>query len=243
MAALGINPGFLLVFALYFLLVMFVMTRWVYTPVLNALDARKQRIAQGLEDARIAAEARANAEKEAAKIIADAQAEAARKVAEASQRAEQAAAAVRTAADAEKAKIIATATADAELERTRVLGDLRPQVAALALAASQQVIGGILNKEESYARSLIEEFFSGVKGGKVTVLDGVSAAGTAAEVTSALPLTEAEQAAVKRDLAGASSVAFRVDPTILGGLVVRVGDRIVDGSARGKLEGLRQSVR
>jgi F-type H+-transporting ATPase subunit b len=243
MAALGINPGFLLVFALYFLLVMFVMTRWVYTPVLNALDARKQRIAQGLEDARIAAEARANAEKEAAKIIADAQAEAARKVAEASQRAEQAAAAVRIAADAEKAKIIATATADAELERTRVLGDLRPQVAALALAASQQVIGGILNKEESYARSLIEEFFSGVKGGKVTVLDGVSAAGTAAEVTSALPLTEAEQAAVKRDLAGASSVAFRVDPTILGGLVVRVGDRIVDGSARGKLEGLRQSVR
>jgi len=242
MAALGINPGFLLVFALYFLLVMFVMTRWVYTPIINGLEARKTKIAQGLEDARVAGEARANAEKEAAKIIAEAQAEANRKVAEASQRAEQAAAAVRTAAEAEKAKIMATAAADAELERNKVLGDLRPQVAALALAASQQVIGGILNKEESYARSLIEEFFSGVKGSKVTVLDGANAAGAAAEVTSALPLTDAEQASVKRDLAGAASVSFRVDPAILGGLVVRVGDRIVDGSARGKLEGLRQSM-
>jgi F0F1-type ATP synthase delta subunit len=37
-------------------------------------------------------------------------------------------------------------------------------------------------------------------------------------------------------------VAFRVDPQILGGLMVRVGDRVVDGSAAGQLERLHQSL-
>ena len=35
----------------------------------------------------------------------------------------------------------------------------------------------------------------------------------------------------------------KVDPEILGGLVVRVGDRVVDGSVAGKLDGLRSVVR
>ncbi|MGH2521682.1 MAG: F0F1 ATP synthase subunit delta, partial [Anaerolineales bacterium] len=56
-----------------------------------------------------------------------------------------------------------------------------------------------------------------------------------------------EQEAVKRDIAarmgGATSVAFKVDPSILGGLIVRVGDKVLDGSVAGKLEGLRQALR
>ena len=242
MESLGINLGFFLVQLLNFLILVVILYAWAYKPILKMLDDRKAKIAQGLEDARIASEARANAEKQAAKIIAEAQTEAARKVAEATQTAEQAASAVRAAADVEKARILKSAGDDAELERNKVLGDLRPQVAALALAAAQQVIGGVLKKEDTYARSLIEEFFSGVKAGKVTVLESVSASGMSAEVTSALPLTESEQAAVKKDLGGAKTVTFRVDPSILGGLILRVGDRIVDGSARGKLEGLRQSI-
>ncbi len=242
MEALGINLGFFLVQLLNFVILVVVLYAWAYKPILKMLDDRKAKIAQGLEDARIASEARANAEKDAARIIAEAQTEAARKVAEATQRAEQAAAGVRASAEEEKARIVKSAAADAELERGRVLGDLRPQVAALALAASQQVVGGILQKEQAYARTLIEEFFSGIKAGKVTMVEGVKASGLAAEVTSALPLTDAEQAAVKTSLTGASAISFRVDPAILGGLVVRVGDRIIDGSARGKLEGLRQSI-
>jgi F-type H+-transporting ATPase subunit b len=243
MEALGINLGFLVVLLLNFVILMVVLYAWAYKPILKMLDDRKAKIAQGLEDARIAGEARANAEKQAAKIIADAQAEAARRVAAASQQAEQSAAGVRAAAEEEKARILKTAADDAALEKTRVLGDLRPQVTALALAAAQQVIGGVLAKEKEYARTLVEEFFSGIKAEKVTLLEGASAAGVAAEVTSALPLTDKEQATVKKDLAGASSVTFRVDPDILGGLVVRVGDRIIDGSARGKLEGLKRNVK
>ena len=65
-------------------------------------------------------------------------------------------------------------------------------------------------------------------------------------MTSALPLSPDEQEAVKRDVlakAGAKEVAFRVDPSILGGLVIRVGDKVLDSSVAGKLEGLRQNLR
>ena len=72
MEALGINLGFLIVQILAIFIVFLTLNAWVYKPMLNMMDARRQKIAQGLEDARVAAEARADAEKEAAKIIADA---------------------------------------------------------------------------------------------------------------------------------------------------------------------------
>lgn len=245
MAALGINPGFLLVFGLYFLLVTFVMWRWVYNPVINALENRKKKIAQGLEDARVAAEARANAEAEARKIIAEAQAEANKRVAEAVERADKSAAEVKAAAEAERARIIKSAEEEILAERNRLLADLRGQVVGLALAAANKVIGEALDEQRQ--RALIDEFFSGVRSGKVVVVpEEASVNGASAEVTSALPLTEAEKETVRRDIAsrlGSNDVAFKVDPGILGGLIIRVGDKVIDGSVAGRLEGLRQAVK
>jgi F-type H+-transporting ATPase subunit b len=245
MEALGINLGFFLVQVFNFLIVMIVLTAWAYRPVVNLLEQRKQRIAQGLEDARVASEARANAEKEAEKIIAAAQAEANRRVAEATERAEKAAGDVRSAAEEERQRILKTAQDDAALERNRILADLRGQVAGLAIAAAQRVIGDTLDEKRQHG--LIQDFFSGVQGGRVAVLEGEELAGEAVEVTSALPLTDDEQNAIKRDLAGrlggSPAVVFRVDPNILGGLVIRVGDKVLDGSVAGKLEGLRANLR
>ena len=38
-------------------------------------------------------------------------------------------------------------------------------------------------------------------------------------------------------------MTFRVDPAILGGLVIRVGDKVVDGSVAASLEELRQNLK
>lgn len=241
MEALGINLGFFLVQLFGFVTLVIIMSEWAYKPIVKILEERKRKIAQGLEDARVAADARANAEKEAQKIVASAQADANKRVQEATERAEKAAADVRAAAEDERKRLIETAKDEAALERNRVLADLRGQVAALSIAAANKIIGESM--DEKRQRTLIEEFFSGVKAGKVTVLEGQNAAGESAEVTSALPLTDSEQATVKGQLGGATSVAFKVDPTILGGLVVRVGDKIMDGSVAGKLEGLRTSLK
>jgi len=217
---------------------------WAYKPILKMLDNRKKKIAQGLEDARIASEARANAEQEAAKILAEAQNKANQLVREATDRAETAALDIRATAEADASKEREAALGEVEVERDRMLGDLRSQIAALAIAAAQKLVGESLDEKRQHA--LINEFFSGVRAGKVEVLEGVSMSGTSAEVTSALPLSTDEMDAVKKDVlakvGSQATVSFRVDPSILGGLVIRVGGKILDASVAGQLESLRQSI-
>jgi F-type H+-transporting ATPase subunit b len=241
---LGLNLGYLLLQIFNFFILFVVLRAWVYKPILGLLDRRRQTIAQGLEDARVAAEARAAAEKEAAKIVADAQAQASKVVREANERAQGVAKEVKAEAEAEAARARETALNEAEAERNRILGDLRGQVAALSIAATQKLVGDTLDEKRQHA--LLDEFFSGVKAGKVVVLEDASFRGESAEVTSALPLTDGEQEAVKKDVlakVGAQAVSFRVDPSILGGLVIKVGDKVMDGSVAGKLEGLRQNLK
>ena len=245
MEALGINLGYLFVQILNFAIIFVVLRVWVYKPILGLLEKRRERIAQGLEDARVAAEARANAEKEAQAILGRAQADANQKVRESAERAEQVAREIHAAAEKDAAAVREAAAGEAEQARSAALGELRGQVAALAIAAAQKLIGETL--DEKRQRHLVQEFFSGIKEGRVVVLEGETLQGASAEVTSALPLTEAEQDTVRTQLAkplGAGApLSFRVNPAILGGLVIRVGDKVIDGSVAGKLEGLRQSLR
>ena len=244
MEALGINLGLIIVQILAFSIVMVTLNVWVFKPMTAMLQKRRETIAKGIEDARVAAEARANAEKDAAKIMADAEKKANATVAEARERAEVAAKDVKSAADADATKARDAALAEVEGERNKILGDLRGQVAALSIAAAQKLVGEALDEKRQHA--LINEFFSGIKSGKVVVLDDAGFKGDSAEVTSALPLSKDEEATVKKDVlskVGAQAVTFRVDPSILGGLVIKVGDKVVDGSVAGKLEGLRQSLK
>ncbi|MFM8874638.1 MAG: F0F1 ATP synthase subunit B [Anaerolineae bacterium] len=239
MEALGINVGLLIVQIIAFTIVMLTLNAWVYKPMLDMMETRKKKIAQGLEDARVAADARANAEKDAAKIVADAQAEASRVVREATERAEVASKDVRAAAEGEAAKAREAAMAEAELERGRILGDLRGQVAALAIAAANKLVGEALDEKKQ--RALLDEFFSGVKSGKVVVV-GEELKGDTAVVTSALPLSKDEEAAVKKSVV-AKDYSFKVDPSILGGLVIKVDEKVLDASVAGKLEGLRSALK
>lgn len=67
-----------------------------------------------------------------------------------------------------------------------------------------------------------------------------------AVVTSAVPLTEAEQSKLDTRLKAKYGddlpISYHVEPAILGGLTVRVGDRLIDGSVAAKLGQLRQSM-
>jgi F-type H+-transporting ATPase subunit b len=243
MEALGINLGFFIFQVLNFSIVLVLLYAWAYKPIVNMLKKREETIAKSLEDARVASEARENAEEEAREILAKAQAEAAEKVREATVRAEDAARAVRADADAEAAKARENALAEAQQDRDRILADMRGQVAALAMAAAQKLVGEAL--DETRQRALIDGFFSGVKDGKVVVLEDTKVSGASAEIISALPLTDAEQATVRQEITskiGSQTVTFRVDPSILGGLVIKVGDKVVDGSVAGQLESLRHRL-
>jgi F-type H+-transporting ATPase subunit b len=242
---LGINPIFLLSQIVNFAILAFLLHRFAYKPTLNMLDQRRERIEKGLEDARLAEEARQNAEHERQQILDQARIEAQSVVAEANQRGEAQAAKIVEEAQQQAHGILVDARVEARAERDRLLAEMRGQISALAIAAANQLIGSSL--DEKRQMELVDEFFSGVKDGEVKVAEAVRAlVGQNAVVTSALPLTEADQATyrsyLQAQLGPGANIEFRTDPAIMGGVVLRVGDMVVDDSVSGKLGALRQSL-
>lgn len=67
-----------------------------------------------------------------------------------------------------------------------------------------------------------------------------------ATVTSAVPLTADETSDVQTKLSemagGPVLVKTQVDENILGGLIVRIGDRLIDGSTRSRLQALKTAI-
>ncbi|SNB52564.1 F0F1 ATP synthase subunit B [Thermoflexus hugenholtzii] len=242
MEALGINPIYLIAQILNFLVIWFLLSRFVFPRVLKALEERRALIEKGLEDAKAAEQLRASMQAERQRILEEALAERQRIVAEAVRQAEQQRAQILSEARVEAQRILEVAREEAERERERVLGELRNQIAALALAAAHRVVGDAL--DESRHRRLIQEFFTAIPPKALDELRGLK--GERVEVISALPLQEEEKARIRQELAARldslGEIVFRVDPTILGGLILRVGDRVVDGSVRARMEGLRAAL-
>jgi len=170
---------------------------------------------------------------EAKKIQDAARAEAAKIRSDAAIQAEETATGITASANAEAKDIIAAARSDAEEERNRILSELRSQVASISIAAANKLVGEALDDKRQH--EIIADFFAKVPAG-VTELKGDTA-----QVTSALPLTADEQGSIKKAL-GMDQVNFSVDPGILGGLVVRVGDHVVDDSVAGQMTDLRESL-
>lgn len=68
-----------------------------------------------------------------------------------------------------------------------------------------------------------------------------------AHVTSALPLSDAQKAQVQDKLLATTKYVsfemdFQVDGSLIGGMIIRIGDRVVDGSVRNKLQSLTREL-
>src|SRR5262249_22104779 len=67
-----------------------------------------------------------------------------------------------------------------------------------------------------------------------------------AHVTSVVALTEAQQerlaATLQRIYSRPIALHIEVDPDLLGGLVIKVGDEVIDGSAAGRIDALRRRL-
>lgn len=234
MEALGINLGYILMQIVLFSILFLVLRGYLYAPILRTLEERKARIAKGLEDARQAAMARDNAETEAKRILESARTEAAAVRAQAVSEAEETAKSIVARANDDARTVVSNAQADAEQERNRILADMRSQIASISIAAANKLVGEALDEKRQHA--LIKDFFA------KTPSSVRNLSGDKATVTSALPLTDEEMASAKKAI-NAASVDFRVDPSILGGLVVRVGDQIIDDSVAGKMTTMREAMK
>ncbi len=232
MDALGINLGFFIAQIVNFLIVFLLLWKGVWPKVTKMLDERAERIAQGLEDARAAEEKLANAEREREEVLRQARAEGQKYIEEARQRAEEQAKQILAEARAEAEKIRTQAREQAEEERNRILAEARDDIVALAMAAAERLVS--VSLDEAKQREIVNAFFTAAPpeakglGGQVTVI-------------SAVPLTDEEKARLQQAI-GAESVTYQVDPSILGGLILRAGDKVVDASVRGDLLALAQQL-
>lgn len=143
-----------------FLLILYLLNRFVFRRVLALLDERQERIAKGLEDAESAARDRelARAEREAA--LDEARKEAQAMIARATKIAEDSRAEIVAAARAEAEKVAARATEEITAEKQRAIAELRSQVADLALDAAGRLVKAEMNAPTQ--RRLVEEFLAEV---------------------------------------------------------------------------------
>jgi F-type H+-transporting ATPase subunit b len=247
---LGIDPVSLLSQVVNVLILFIALYFLLWKRVVKLFAERRQKIAQSVEDAEQARRDRERAAQEYERRIEEAKQERGQIIAQAREEGQKAKEPIVAEARTQAERIIANGRAAVERERQQMLAELRSQVATLAIAVSNRIIGEALDEQRQ--RRLIDEFFSGIRAGRVVVLDEEElewarrAGAMTARVTSALPLSADEQATVASDLAEhlgeRPELEFEVDPSILGGLVIKVGDRVVDGSVAAKLTALQEQL-
>ena len=194
LSAMGINGPFLISQIVNFLVMFGLLTVLLWKPAKKRLDERQANLQKQLDDTEAAASQLEKVGEEREKILAEARKEAEGIVAQAYERVE----AVKKDASVEAKVIIQKAQVDAKDEELRLLKGVRDQVAVLAMAATQKLVGESLDEKKQ--KALIDEFFSNVKSGKVVVLEGEDISGKVVVVTSALPLSSKEQKVIEGDI-------------------------------------------
>ncbi|MCC6176329.1 MAG: F0F1 ATP synthase subunit B [Chloroflexi bacterium] len=163
---LGLNLPDFLWHTFNFLILIFLIGRFFYRPVINMLDERSRRIRESLEEAeRMRGEvAQADAERE--QLLAETRREVQGMLTQATQTAERIQSQARQDAQQQAQRIVERAREEAEAERAAAMADLRREVASLAIAAAERVINQNLNDQAH--RRLVEDFL------RDGVVDGVA---------------------------------------------------------------------
>ena len=133
---------------LNFLFLVFILAKFVYKPLLNVMEARKNKIASDLEAADTAkVEAEAVKAEYAAKL-ADARQEAQAIIENARKNAQAAHDKIMAETKAEQDQVVAAAKEAIELEKQKALADVRAQVISLSMMAASKIVEQKLGSEE-----------------------------------------------------------------------------------------------
>ena len=136
-----VQPYWVLVAIVQFLLLFFLLQKFLWGPIQKTLQARAERIREGLETAEAAKRDRAEMKLQVERLLAEARREAAALSERAAQAAEAAAAEIRAQAKQEGDRIRERARTDAEQLHQQALSQLRAEVASMAILAASRILG------------------------------------------------------------------------------------------------------
>jgi len=113
------------------------------------------------------------------------------------------------------------------------LGDINPQALKLvSLLVTKGRLSLIDDIADEYQRLL--DNYRGIEGAEV------------AEVTTAIPLDDEDRLRLAQRLTSIVGKPVvlkpKVDSSLIGGIIIRVGDKLIDGSIRSKLEALKREM-
>lgn len=190
MDALGIQPLQLITQLLAFLVLIGLLWRFAYRPILNALDARSERIQTSMEQADRIERQLAETETRNEQILTEARREAQQIIANAREIGEKQIAQARDAARDEAQKQLDLSLAQLRAEEQRAKNELRQEYADLVIRAAGRVVRQELDTRKHM--TLIDQTlseaggrFGGANGGTISVATGASAAATAVATPSA----------------------------------------------------------
>lgn len=141
LGALGVNWKLFIAQLLNFSVVLFVMWKWVYTPLLKAIDVRTAKIDKGLKDAEAASAARVGAEKSSEEAVLAARKEAQRILEEAQKAAEAQRASMRAQTQEELKTLVQQGKDALAAEKEKMVQGARSEIAELAVEAARKAIG------------------------------------------------------------------------------------------------------
>ncbi|MDA7867061.1 F0F1 ATP synthase subunit B [Verrucomicrobia bacterium] len=131
-----------------FLVVAFLLKKFAYQPVLTMLEERRQRIAEGIENAEKIKEELASTEAARKKIMEDANATANKMIEEARAVAAQVQEKESQKAVAQAEQIISQAREAASADHARMLAELKQEIGGLVVKTTAQIVGKVLTPED-----------------------------------------------------------------------------------------------
>jgi len=162
--SLGIDLPSVVWHLINFLILIVILQRFIYKPILNMLDARATRIRESMEQAeRVRAETAAIEERSRG-VLDEARREAQDILATANRNSERILSEARQTAQQEAEHIVERARQDLTRERDQAFQELRQQIADLAVLAAGHVVQRSL--DDAAHRQLVQQFLAtGVDGG------------------------------------------------------------------------------
>ena len=152
--ALVVHPFWVLVSIVNFLVLLYLLRRFMWGPILATLDRRAAKIREGLELTESARREREQLKQEVEKTLGEARREAAAIAERTTKAAEAAAADIRTQAKTEADRIREKGREDAQHLHDQALAQLRTEVASMVVLAASRILGKEISAEQH--RALIE---------------------------------------------------------------------------------------
>ena len=151
------DPGLYIWTILVFLVLLALLAKFAWKPLLEALDNRQQSIREALDDARRAKQDLQGIHAESAKLLAQARSEAAEIVSRSRSDADRFREELKDKARAEAASMLRNAERQIELETTRAVQQIRQEAVDLSVGIASKILQRNISREDN--ERLIEETF------------------------------------------------------------------------------------